>query len=153
MQASPKDVFDVLDDSTNHRALTCRPIQLVDVSRDGDGRILGVIDVRAPLGIHRRIATREIGRHVSSTIWGLAASSSGSVAQVRWDLEEVTRGQTRVSLSILPVRLVRRDQALLVLGGRRVLARILRDTIGRLETLLPEGEPDKTWSLDEAKSA
>jgi hypothetical protein len=42
------DVFSVLGDVANHSALSCRRAQLVEVSQDRQGRMLGVIDALGP---------------------------------------------------------------------------------------------------------
>lgn len=147
-------VFEILADIRNHRVLACRRIELLDVSEDGQGRMLGVIGLNGPCGVRRKIATREVVRQSPSLIWGAAAASSGSVAFVSWSLQELSEDRTRVSLMVLPVRLGRLDHGLLVLGGRRVLCGMLNETLQRLEGLLPAVDsPGKTWSLGAANSA
>jgi hypothetical protein len=147
------DVFTILSDVRNHRVLACRRIELVEVSEDGQGRMLGVIDLNGPFRVRRRIATREVVRKSPSLIWGAAAASSGSVALVSWSLTELSETRTGVSLMVLPVKLGRLDRGLLVLGGRRVLSGMLSETLRRLEALLPTVEPPgKTWSLGTANS-
>ena len=149
----PDEVFGLLCDIRNHLALSCRALDLVEVSHDGRGRMLGVIDLRGPLGVRRRITTREVIRHSPAFIWGVAASSSGSLADVRWDVERVSDVRTRVSLSVLPVRVGLVDRGLLIVGGRLVLSGILRDTLRRLEALLPLDDlPGKTPPVDAANS-
>lgn len=149
----PAEVFRLLCDIRNHRALACRAVDVVEVSQDADGRMLAVIDLRGPLGIRRRIATREVVRHSPVFIWGVAASSSGSLADVRWEVERVSGARTRVSLSILPIDVGLVDRGLLLVGGRLVLSGILRNTLKRLEALLPVSDlRGTTLPLDAANS-
>ena len=147
----PRDVFQILGDISKHGALACRAIELVDVSQDGNGRMLGVIDLRGPFGIHRRIAMREVVRQSPTFIWGVAASNTGSLADVRWELERASDLRTRVSLSVQPVKVGLVDRSLLVVGGRLMLSGVLRNTLKRLEALLPAvGLQGATLPLDGA---
>lgn len=125
-----------LRDIEHHHLLAGRRVEVVELWQDGAGRMAGVLILKGPFGLNRRVATREILRESTNLIVGLAATDSRSVAMVSWVLTPVGADRTRISLSAKIIEMSGPDRLLLMIGGQRTLAGILSDTLCRLESHL-----------------
>lgn len=124
--ATPEAVFRFLSDLRNHWRLAGRWIEVVEIS-DGGGRVR----IKGPLGIARTATTRVDDAQPEHRMSGTAELSGGTLAHVRWDLNEDARG-CLVRLSAHVERASAADRVLLALGGRLWLRRRFRKILERL---------------------
>lgn len=124
--ATPEAVFRFLSDLRNHWRLAGRWIEVVEIG-DGGGRVR----IRGPLGIARTATTRVDDAQPEHRISGTAELSGGTIAHVRWDLNEDARGcLVRLSASVERARWT--DRLLLAAGARLWLRRRFRKILERL---------------------
>lgn len=138
-------VFAYLADLSHHWTLADRFVEVVRL--DGQPANGGVVRLRGPLGTSRTVVTRVSEVCAPSALTGTATVGRGTVAHVRWALDE-HEGQTAVTLEATVVRAARADALLLRLGGRRWLARRFARVLDRLaerfvehRSAPPAGEP------------
>ena len=126
VQATPEAVFRFLSDLSNHWRLAGRWIDVVEIGDDG-----GRVRIKGPLGIRRTASTRVDDAQPEHRMSGTAELSGGTVAHVRWEMNEDARG-TLVRLSAEVERASPADRVLLALGGRAWMHRHFRQILARL---------------------
>lgn len=124
--AAPEAVFRFLSDLRNHWRLAGRWIEVVEIG-DAGGRVR----MKGPLGIRRTATTRVDDAQPQHRMSGTAELSGGTVAHVRWDLSEDSRG-TLVRLSAEIERANAPDRVLLAVGGAAWMRRHFRQILERL---------------------
>ena len=127
VSAPPERVFDFLADLRNHWRLERAFLELEDVGERG-----GVIRVRGPLGIARRVETRVLEADRPSRVAGRADLSGGTVGLVAWEISP-EGGGSRVRLSAEVPEAAPTDRLLLALGGRVWLRRLFRRALENLD--------------------
>ena len=126
VDATPEAVFRFLSDLRNHWRLAGRWIEVVEIG-DGGGRVR----IHGPLGIRRTATTRVDDAQPEHLMYGTAELSGGTVAHVRWELNEDARG-CLVRLSASLERASWPDRLLLAAGGRVWMERHFRGILARL---------------------
>lgn len=117
----PQEVFNLLADLDCHHLLTDDGMQIVRLHGPVGARTGGLVELRGPIGLRRRVATVVGGSAPPSKLWGTAHTRSGSHAVIRWHLRPDGPGtHVRVELDITAAA---RDRALLACGGRLWLRR------------------------------
>jgi uncharacterized protein YndB with AHSA1/START domain len=127
----PEVVFEFLADLRNHWKLEERSFVEVE-ELDGGG---GVIRLRIPPGLSRRVETRLLETERPRLVSGRADLRGGTVGLVTWRIEPAGDG-SRVQLEAEVAQASRPDRALLALGGRAWLGGLFRRTLGNLEDAL-----------------
>lgn len=142
--AAADDVFGLVADLDRHVLLTDHRMQILHLDGPVGARSGGVIELRGPLGLRRRARTRVGEATFPSRLTGTARTESGSRAVLRWRLEP-SAGGTRVRAE-LEIEATPFDRLLMLCGGRRWLAQLLRDAVLRLPeaefSTVEEGTPD-----------
>jgi Polyketide cyclase / dehydrase and lipid transport len=127
----PKRVFAFLADLRNHWRLEERTfVEVDDVGERG-----GVIRLRGPLGLSRRVRTTVLAAESHSRVAGRAELSGGTVGLVVWAIEPDQLG-SRVRLSAEVASASVLDRLLLTLGGNVWLRRLFERALANLERAL-----------------
>ena len=131
--AAPRDeVFEFLADLRNHWLLADRFIEVLTLEPEPDGRCVGGrVRMRGPLGVRRTASTQVLAADPPHQMIGTAQIGAGTRAFVRWKLTTSSAG-SRVSLEATIDQARALDRLLLVLGGRRWLARRFASVLERL---------------------
>jgi hypothetical protein len=136
--SDPHGVFAFLAEMHNHWTLAGRSLQLLEIGQAPDGSPYGEVEMRGPLGIRRRVRTRVLGVREPAYLWGTAEVGGRTVTRVRWDLQPVRPGHTRVTLSAVVCTAGWVDRLLLAGGGRIWLRRVFAGTVQLLARRLEE---------------
>jgi uncharacterized protein YndB with AHSA1/START domain len=127
----PERVFEFLSDLRNHwRLQEGTFVELDEVVEDG-----GVIRLRGPFGLSRKVRTRVLEAERPRRVAGRADLRGGTVGLVAWEIAAADRG-SHVRLSAQIARASLADGVLLALGGRTWLARLFRQTLANLDQAL-----------------
>ena len=128
--ATPEAVFRFLSDLENHWRLAGRWIEVVEIGERG-----GRVRMKGPLGIRRTATTRVDGAQPQHRMSGTAELSGGTLAHVRWELNE-DAGGTRVRLAADVEHATAADRLLLAAGGAAWMRRRFRRILERLGAAL-----------------
>jgi uncharacterized protein YndB with AHSA1/START domain len=127
----PERVFEFLADLRNHwRLQEGTYVEVDELSADG-----GVIRLRGPLGVSRRVETRVLEADPPRRVAGRADLRGGTVGLVAWEISPAASG-SRVRLSARVESSSVPDRILLALGGRAWLARLFGRTLANLDDVL-----------------
>ena len=127
----PERVFEFLSDLRNHWRLESRAfLELDEVGATG-----GVIRLKGPLGLSRRVRTEVLEAQPVSRVAGRAELRGGTVGLVAWEIRPEAGGSL-VRLSATVSEASAPDRVALALGGRAWLARVFRRALVNLETAL-----------------
>jgi hypothetical protein len=118
--ASADDVFAFLADLENHWLVADRFVAVITLDGPAGARTGGVVALRGPLGLRRTVRTRVRSATAPRRMSGTAEIGSGTLATVRWTLDE-QGANTRVVLAATVERAGLLDRILLAAGGRRWL--------------------------------
>ena len=131
MPHPPERVFDFLADLRNHwRLQEGTFLELEDVAESG-----GVIRLRGPLGISRRVETRVLEADRPRRVAGRADLRGGTVGLVAWDIEPNSPGSlVRLSAHVPSASLP--DRVVLALGGRAWLRSVFGRALASLDDAL-----------------
>lgn len=126
----PDRVFEFLSDLRNHWRLEERAFRLEEA-----GESSGVIELRGPLGISRKVRTRVLEAERPSRLTGRADLRGGTVGLVAWEIRPDGSGaRVRLSAEVAEASVV--DRVLLALGGEAWLRRLFDRALANLETAL-----------------
>jgi uncharacterized protein YndB with AHSA1/START domain len=127
----PERVFEFLSDLRNHWRLEERAfVELHEVSERG-----GVIRLRGPLGVSRKVRTTVLEAEPHSRVAGRADLVGGTVGLVAWQIEPDGAGShVRLSAEVADASIF--DRALLALGGNAWLRRLFERALANLERAL-----------------
>jgi hypothetical protein len=92
----------------------------------------GVMLLRGPLLIRRRVQTRLIATTQPALLTGAASAGNRTRAVVSWELEEQDCGYTHVRLVANVLAAAPWDRLILRLGGRQWIQTLLSQSIERL---------------------
>ena len=127
----PDRVFEFLSDLRNHWRLEERAfLELEEVCESS-----GVIRLRGPIGLSRKVRTRVLEAERPSRVAGRADLRGGTVGLVAWEIRPDTAG-SRVRLSAEVAEASPADRILLALGGEAWLTRLFERALANLETAL-----------------
>jgi hypothetical protein len=134
----PAEVFAFLADVRNHRQLASNGIQVLELAHAPGVPDHGVLMIRGPLGIRRRVQTMVLDTDLSdaSVLRGIAKVGRRTVVDVRWELYQHESDGTRVVLSADVRSRGVTDGVLLAFGGRIWMRRLFAATIERLSSRL-----------------
>ncbi|HEX2016899.1 MAG TPA: SRPBCC family protein [Solirubrobacteraceae bacterium] len=130
--ADPRQLSAYLSDLRNHWQLTGRWVHLDELTGPGRGPTGGVVLLRGPLGLSRRVHTRVLEGSGDTEIQGQARIGEHTRAVVRWVIEPLAGKRSRVTLQASVLEAGWLDRVLLALGGRRWLTGRFRETIAQL---------------------
>jgi hypothetical protein len=139
--APPEQVFELLADLRNHWRLEERFVELGGLDGSGPhGPTGGRVRIRGPLGLSRTARTRVLGAEApgasrAGVLRGRADVGRRTVGRVAWTIQPSDRGSW-VTLSAEVEAATPVDRLLLVLGGRRWLARLFSSAVERLAVVL-----------------
>jgi uncharacterized protein YndB with AHSA1/START domain len=126
----PDRVFEFLSDLRNHWRLEERAFELDEV-----GESSGVIRLRGPLGISRKVRTRVLEAERPSRLAGRAELGGGTIGLVAWEIRPDASGaHVRLSAKVAEASLP--DRVLLALGGEAWLKRLFERVLANLERAL-----------------
>ena len=129
--ARPERVFEFLSDLRNHWRLEEGAfVELEDVSEAG-----GVIRLRGPLGLSRRVRTRVLKTVNPSRVAGRADLSGGTVGLVAWEIQPAGAG-SHVRLTAEVATASFPDRLLLALGGSAWFRRLFERALANLDGAL-----------------
>jgi hypothetical protein len=128
-------IYAFLADYRNHRLLAGRRIGLLELS-GGTETMHGLMLLRGPLLIRRRVRTHLSEACQPDLLMGRARVGRCTRAVVRWDLEAQECRCTRVSLTAEVLAAGRLDRLILKLGGRRWIQTLFVQSIERLSSLV-----------------
>lgn len=133
VRAPCEEVFAFLDDLENHWIVADRFVEVVELNGQGaDGRARGgVVRLRGPLGLRRRVTTRVVAVKAPRLLIGTAEIADRTRARVSWALAGHL-DDTRVRLAARVERASLTDRAVLTLGGRWWLRRRFASTLDGL---------------------
>jgi uncharacterized protein YndB with AHSA1/START domain len=127
----PDRVFEFLSDLRNHWRLEERAF----LEFDEIGKSSGVIRLRGPLGLSRKVRTRVLEAERPSRLAGRADLRGGTVGLVTWEIRSDSAGaHVRLSAEVAEASLA--DRVLLTLGGKAWLRRLFQRALANLETAL-----------------
>jgi len=163
LPVGPDEAFAFLSRPHNHRHLATARVSLGELEVTGDGQLHGArMVLRGPLWLRRRARTRVVSISRPAHLAGTARVGSGTVVEVRWDLERAgTRdagapAETSAALTARVTRLAAVERIALALGGRAWVRGLLEATLERLaaEVCHPPGRicaqerrEDQAWRL------
>jgi hypothetical protein len=128
----PAEVFAFLVDVRNHSQLASRGIEVLELDRARGRQDRGLLVIRGPLGIRRRVRTTVLEASEDSALRGVARVGRHTVVDVSWELYQHECDGTRVVLSAYVRSHGFTDGLLLALGGRAWMRRLFAETIERL---------------------
>lgn len=128
MAAPPERVFEFLSDLRNHWRLEKGAfLELEDVGERG-----GVIRLRGPLGLSRRVRTEVLEAVEPSRLSGRAELGGGTVGLVAWTIEPEGGGShVRLAAEVAEASLP--DRLVLTLGGNAWLRRLFERALANLD--------------------
>lgn len=135
-------IYAFLAEYRNHRLLASRRIALLELSEGGDGLMRGVMLLRGPLLIRRRVNTRLIAAVQPALLSGAARLGNRTRAVITWELEAHEPGSTHVRLAANVVAAAPWDRLILRLGGRRWIQTLFTQSIERLASQVAMNPPD-----------
>ena len=127
----PDRVFEFLSDLRNHWRLEERAfLELEEV-----GESSGVIRLRGPIGLSRKVRTRVLEAERPLRVAGRADLRGGTVGLVAWEIRpDVAGARVRLSADVAEASLP--DRVLLALGGEAWLGRLFMRALANLERAL-----------------
>ena len=134
--ASAEAVIRFLADLEHHVRLAPESVQLLRLSRTPGRPADALVRLTGPLGIERMASTELLQTRLANSIAGQARIGKRTVASVTWCVEENGAGSV-VTLSATVDAASPIDRMVLILGGRRWLARRFDAALERLSELLP----------------
>lgn len=138
--AAPRDtVFAFLADGSNHRTLTGRNIQLLELSQPPGSPMRAVMVIRGPLGLRRRAATHAEASPAQALIAGHAHIGRRTIVDVGWELYPGDDASTRVVLGATVRSAGPVDQLLLRAGGAAWIRRLFVTTLELLAVQMEAG--------------
>ena len=137
VEAPVDAVFDHLADLRTHWELAQGRVRLLEATACGAAQG-GCVRMRGPLGLSRDATTRVVRAERPLLLEGRARIGSGTVAEIRWQLEPLDQERTRVELTARVVAARAWDRALLAVGGKRWLAALFERVLSRLAAIGPD---------------
>jgi uncharacterized protein YndB with AHSA1/START domain len=132
VHAPREEIFDFLSDLDRHWLLGGRFVRVVELAGPAGARDGGVVRLRGPLGLSRKVRTRVLESARPSRMTGRAEIGTSTAATVSWTLTPIEAEQTHVELRAGVEQAGWLDRALLALGGRRWLRRMFASTLAAL---------------------
>lgn len=134
----PEAAFAFLADLENHWRLTGRAIGIDELAGPPGARTGGVVTLRGPLGLRRRVRTRMLEAAEPRWMVGIAEVGRETLAGISWRLA-ASPARTSVELRAEIVYLSRFDRVLWRLGARRWMERLFSQALVALEAELAAG--------------
>jgi Polyketide cyclase / dehydrase and lipid transport len=135
MSASADAVLGFLADLERHVELAPHSVQVLRLSRPPGRPAHALVRLIGPLGMQRTASTELVRTRQANSIAGRARIGKRTVASVAWRVEENDGGSV-VTLSATVDAASPVDRLVLLLGGRRWLARRFAVALQRLSELL-----------------
>jgi uncharacterized protein YndB with AHSA1/START domain len=132
VHAPREEIFDCLSDLDRHWQLGGRFVRVVELDGPAGARDGGVVRLRGPLGLSRKVRTRVLESARPSRMTGRAEIGAATAATVSWTLTPIAESETHVELRAGVLRAALLDRALLTLGGRWWLRRMFESTLAAL---------------------
>jgi uncharacterized protein YndB with AHSA1/START domain len=131
VSASPERVFEFLSDLRNHWRLEDQAfVGLEELDKFG-----GIIGLRGPFGLSRKVRTRVLESVPFTRVAGRADLSGGTVGLVAWEIRPEATGSTvRLSAEVAAASLS--DRVFLLVIGRRWFRELFERTLANLESAL-----------------
>jgi uncharacterized protein YndB with AHSA1/START domain len=139
VEAPREQIFEFLSDLDRHWLLGGRFVRVVELDGPEGARNGGVVRLRGPLGLSRKVRTRVLETEMPSRMTGSAEIGASTAATVSWALTPIGDGETHVVLRAEVVRAGRLDRVLLALGGLRWLERMFDSTLSTLAARFSRG--------------
>jgi hypothetical protein len=135
--ATRQDLNHFLADLENHARLSPRSVEVLSRQSRKDGVAHATVLLRGPLGIRRCARTELLPVPVEATsIRGRAQIGNRTAASVAWTIKACGPGRSEVALCARVEDAAPLDRLLLLLGGRRWLARHFQAALARLSVLI-----------------